>query len=264
MKYVYVDQPCGEPIWIRGFGFDPHPRKFNQLQGRDFYVIHYILSGSGEFNGSVVNANQLFIIRPGCPADYKTNRDDPWSYFWVCFNGEGIEKLLNRIGITDDRSVFDCSYLSNIQSSIAELMLHDGRSISNLLALSYFYRFIWYHEEQVNAPDKPIPEHIQRAVDYIHDNYFKQIRITDVSNFLGLDNQYLYNLFSRHMGVSPKEYLNRVRIDRACTLLLDSNASIGEIASAIGYPDGFTFSRFFRTRTGLSPTEYRNTPHKKK
>ena len=57
--------------------------------------------------------------------------------------------------------------------------------------------------------------------------------------------------------MTPKEYLLRLRLEKAKQLLLYSALSIKEIASTLDFFDQYHFSRFFRTRTGYSPTAYR-------
>lgn len=60
-------------------------------------------------------------------------------------------------------------------------------------------------------------------------------------------------------GMSPREYAMQVRLERARGLLLDEHVAVAEVARALGYRDAFLFSRQFKARFGLSPSEYRAT-----
>ena len=88
-------------------------------------------------------------------------------------------------------------------------------------------------------------------------NLGENIRIGELAGLLHVDRCYLRTLFCAEEGVSPKEYLMRLRLDRAKELLLDGKISVTEVGAEIGFGDVLAFSRFFRSRTGISPSEYR-------
>jgi transcriptional regulator GlxA family with amidase domain len=60
------------------------------------------------------------------------------------------------------------------------------------------------------------------------------------------------------LGVSPKQYIDEVRIDKAKRLLKETSLSITQIASSVGFPDVLSFSKFFSSKAKQSPTHYRN------
>jgi AraC-like DNA-binding protein len=59
------------------------------------------------------------------------------------------------------------------------------------------------------------------------------------------------------MGVSPKDYMLEYRMKKAVEFLADESLSIGNIAYSVGYKDPLTFSKMFKVKMGVSPTEYR-------
>ena len=83
--------------------------------------------------------------------------------------------------------------------------------------------------------------------------------MTSVADALGISDRYLYNLFIRHEGISPKQYINDLRIRSAKALLRDTEYSVTEIGESVGFGDVLTFSRFFSKFAGISPTAYRRT-----
>jgi AraC-like DNA-binding protein len=64
-------------------------------------------------------------------------------------------------------------------------------------------------------------------------------------------------VFAEAMGVSPVEYVLRLRLERAQQLLMSSSLAVNEIARRVGHADPFHFSRLFKQRFGVSPREYR-------
>ncbi|AEE95683.1 AraC family transcriptional regulator [Mahella australiensis] len=103
------------------------------------------------------------------------------------------------------------------------------------------------------------PAHIKRienAVDYINEHYDTPITIADLAECAGLSPTYFEAEFKRIMGCTPIEYINNLRIDRSIELLLAGNYTIGEIAEKVGFSDIFYFSRVFKNKKGVSPTNY--------
>ena len=93
----------------------------------------------------------------------------------------------------------------------------------------------------------------------MRNNFSKGITVEDTSEYLSIDRRYLYKLFKKYSGISPKQYLSNIKIARACDLLLNSDMSITDVAEKIGYTDSLQFSAFFKKQTGISPRKYRNT-----
>ena len=73
----------------------------------------------------------------------------------------------------------------------------------------------------------------------------------------GMEIHMLMRLFRKHLGVSPLEYRNRLRIEEAKRHLAHSTLSMKEIAERLGYRNALYFSTAFRKRTGVSPSLYR-------
>ena len=102
-------------------------------------------------------------------------------------------------------------------------------------------------------------ETIRPAVDFIHENYsFGKISIPCLATTCGISEVYLRKLFAETYGVSPVEYINRLRVDRAKELLsVDYHISSSEISALCGLSDYYYFCRLFKRATGLTPKEYR-------
>ena len=92
---------------------------------------------------------------------------------------------------------------------------------------------------------------------YITGHYNEKIKINEVAYEWGVNRCYLSSKFKRLTGYSPTEYLIRVRMEKAKSLLTKTNYSINYIASEVGYSDQLAFSRMFKRRFGESPRKYR-------
>ncbi len=82
-------------------------------------------------------------------------------------------------------------------------------------------------------------------------------RLEDLARAVSLDPDYLGKLFRRHAGVSPMDFLARIRAERAAALLAGSDLPVARVGAAVGWDDPTYFGRRFRALAGLTPSEYR-------
>ena len=92
---------------------------------------------------------------------------------------------------------------------------------------------------------------------YLKDHYAEPLSLNTLSQMAGYTPQYLSSLFSSDVGISIQEFLQRLRIEEACKLLLQAQLPTAEVAAAVGYQDTRHFSKLFRRFLGISPREYR-------
>jgi AraC-like DNA-binding protein len=90
-------------------------------------------------------------------------------------------------------------------------------------------------------------------------NLARHWNITILADEAGLSPSQLHRVFRLETGLSPMSWLRRERITAAKLLLVQPGLSVQRVAETVGYADPFHFSRDFRTLTGLSPRQFRNT-----
>jgi AraC-like DNA-binding protein len=84
---------------------------------------------------------------------------------------------------------------------------------------------------------------------------------TTVDQFVkgaGLSRAQFFRLFEASLGVSPKIYLNVMRMERALDAVMHGNTPLGELSERLGFPEPAHFTRFFRDHAGVAPREFRN------
>ncbi len=89
-----------------------------------------------------------------------------------------------------------------------------------------------------------------------HEGQWPETSIITLLETLGYSYPHVCRLFRSHFGVTPVEYLNARRLERAKVLLLNPRLTISEIAFAVGFRDAGYFSRKFRAQTGLPPGRF--------
>ena len=98
---------------------------------------------------------------------------------------------------------------------------------------------------------------IQRAAEFIKNNYSHSISLDDIAKSAAMSRSYLSNTFKAVIGMSPYNYLLRIRIDKAMKLLRDSDMTVIDISSACGFTSLTSFNKAFKALAGFTPTELR-------
>lgn len=98
---------------------------------------------------------------------------------------------------------------------------------------------------------------ISLAKDYLNDNLNIPLSLDQISQDIGISKYYLHRLFTEFNNVTPLVYLTAIRIQKAKSLLQDSNDSIFEIAIACGFDNTSYFSKVFKKHTSYSPSQFR-------
>ena len=93
---------------------------------------------------------------------------------------------------------------------------------------------------------------LQPAIEYISQNYSKNITNDILASISGMSTIYFRKLFTETMGVSPIAYVNQLRIEKAKEMLKSDYGTLTDIASSLGYANLYDFSRSFKKHTGFS------------
>jgi transcriptional regulator GlxA family with amidase domain len=96
------------------------------------------------------------------------------------------------------------------------------------------------------------------ALNYIKRNYMNQFSVESLADLCGLSPTHFRRVFNNAMGVSPLEYLNTIRITKACHLLRSTEDSILNISESVGFHSISSFNRYFDRLVSMSPREYRH------
>lgn len=102
--------------------------------------------------------------------------------------------------------------------------------------------------------------HIQQAMMYIEDHLNESISRSELAEIAGIHPDHFSRMFKKQTGVSPKEYITRLRMEKAKSLLAKSPASVMEVARRVGFEDPYHFSRRFKQVVGVAPSAYIASP----
>ena len=100
---------------------------------------------------------------------------------------------------------------------------------------------------------------LRKAERYIWEHYTRKISLEEISRASGLSAPYFSTIFKEEMGENLSSYINRLRVEKAATLLTETGRPLNEIAELCGFEDQSWFSKIFKNFTHISPGKYRET-----
>lgn len=243
---------------------------------RNHYLFHYILSGTGTLMADdskgvtqtySIKSMQGFMIFPNQITTYVADKQLPWEYVWLEFDGLRVKSLLDTIGLSLDKPVYHARN-KNLREDMANEMLYISRhkDESPFHLIGHLYLFLDYllrsaADEQLEHGSKLREFYIHEALTYIEHNFQNEITIEDIAGVCGLNRTYFGKIFKEALGKTPQEFLLNYRMLKAAELLKLTSLSIGDIGLAVGYANQMHFSRAFKNNYGISPREWRYQNH---
>lgn len=100
---------------------------------------------------------------------------------------------------------------------------------------------------------------VYKVIEYIKANYSRHMSLEEIADYTYMSKTYLSSLFKKETGYSIFEYMNRIRVDRSQSLLIDSKLSILEVAKMCGFEDQSYYTKVFKKIVGVTPRKYRES-----
>ncbi len=268
--------------------------EIKDLHRHQYIQINYVHMGSGYH---IINNNKIdickgdiFIIPPYIPHSIISNESDALEIFEFEFSTNFISF---NTGGESQESYMDFAYLEPFmvleedvkprfnldQSKQAEIecILNEVRTEYNeksagftLIAKALLLKLLVIvgraysgaikgtETEKVLNTYKKI---VSLSVEYINQNYDKNINLNDVAAAVNYSRSHFSFLFKTVMGQTFIEYLNRIRIEKATELLQSSNLSITDISYTVGFNTITNFNKNFKHYIGITPKAYKNRFH---
>ncbi|HHV60150.1 MAG TPA: AraC family transcriptional regulator [Clostridiaceae bacterium] len=112
-------------------------------------------------------------------------------------------------------------------------------------------------ENSIKGKSLKLKELIRIAVEFIYNNFEREISVKDMANYVFLSTGYFTRAFKEETGITPVSYLRKVRIERAKDLLAETDMKVAEIAQSVGFSNQQRFNETFRQQVKMTPLEYR-------
>mgnify|MGYP006269570029 CR=1 FL=1 len=269
------------------------------------YEVHYFLSGDGRFeNGGSryhLAPGELFLTPPGMIHAVETGElHRPVSYYAVLFSLEPANPLRTVLDTPEFIATFPRQVGSRhrvLFEGLTNRFAHASQARHNA-GVHMLQALLWDLTADTGRADSGDDRtvgrrtggkrggggvgrksgdggdggdaseyniHVDRAVQLFERHVAEPITVAAVARKLEISQAHLTRLFDRRFGISPLQYYRRLRMEVAASRLINSTASVKEIAWELGYSNPFHFSRSFKRFAEMSPVEYRrqyfrNTP----
>lgn len=240
---------------------------------RNHYLFHYVISGSGtlmadDSKGNTqtypVTSGQGFMIFPEQITTYYADKDEPWEYVWIEFDGLRVKTVLETAGLTIDAPIYKAK-TEYLRDEMMNEMLYitQNKDSSPFHLIGHLYLFLDYLARssstmKLTQGGKLRDFYVQEALSFIEHNFQNDITVETIAESCGLNRSYFGKIFKEAVGKSPQEFLLSYRMLKAAELLKLTSLPVRDVGIAVGYPNQLHFSRAFKNVYGSSPRDWRN------
>lgn len=240
---------------------------------RNHYLFHYVISGTGtlmadDSNGITqtyqVKSGQGFMLFPGQINTYVADKNLPWEYVWVEFDGLRAKGAVELASLSMNHPIYHARSKDLREKMLSEMMyLVEHKDMPPLHLIGHGYLFLdFLTRSAANVTSQKSGRvrdfYIKEALTYMEQNFQNDISVEDIAATCGLNRSYFGKIFKEALGKTPQEFLLNYRMIKASELLKLTGLSIGDISNAVGYANQLHFSRAFKNMYGMAPREWRN------
>lgn len=240
---------------------------------RNHYLFHYVISGTGTLMAQDkqgitqtyhIKSGEGFMIFPQQICTYTADRNIPWEYVWIEFDGLKVKEPLQIVGLSPDHPIYH-THSKDLRQKMLEEMLyivhHPDKSPLHLLGHGFlFFDYLTRSIAPLHLSQtgKMRDFYIKEALTFVEQNFQNDISVEDIAARCGLNRSYFGTIFRQATGQTPQEFLIQYRMIKATELLKMTQLSIQDIANAVGYSNPLHFSRAFKNVYGCSPRIWRS------
>lgn len=239
--------------------------------GMKGYIVNLTVQGRGQVvDGDTVfecAPGDLLLFPPDVPHLYGRAPDSPeWYHRWVYFRPRGFWanwlQWPTEGGRIGRLALADADLRQRIEGLFVDIDAthRGGKRTSQELAINLLEQLLLRcHEATPGFQTRPLDARVQAACQYIANNLAQELSLDAIALHVCLSPSRLAHVFREQMGVNIVRWREDQRIILAKHMLLSSGTPVSAIAGRVGYDDQLYFSRVFRKRVGVSPTEFRRS-----
>jgi AraC-like DNA-binding protein len=244
-----------------------HPPLFRLVaEGRvlqEFQIV-YITGGTGIFEaeGNEYQAvpGSMFLLSPGMKHKYKPVFETGWTEYWVGFKGGFFLTLLEEGYLSKEHIFFDMGLHNEIISVFNQIFyevrnqqpLYQLKACSGVLSLIAGMLAAERRRKQPNYYQKIV----EKAKCLMESNIYGAINVPFISEQIGVSTSRFNEIFKTYTSMTPYQYFIHIKIHKAESLL-EEDAPVKEVAFQLGFEDQYYFSRLFKLKTGIAPSEWK-------
>lgn len=268
-------QPLTSALLPCRIGFTPKAKgqKATRPDGDWAFTLLFCLDGEGvlrlEHGAHRMTGGTYALLRPFEFHEYEADEKNPWSYYWIHFNGTQAQQYYDALTECGKNTCAklgpNADFVQGFEKILA--IYRDGDAYKMLLRASaamhqllgdLFTLVCGLGEEQ-----ESVDARIERTMELMRNNPGMQVSIQELASLANMSHAYYSLQFRNRTGRSPRNFFNQVKIEKACEYLAGTNTKIANIARLVGCEDQFYFYRMFKRMTGKTPNAYRAAAKKR-
>jgi AraC-like DNA-binding protein len=246
----------------------PGGYQFDWRKGRVLheYQIVYISAGQGRLEmrrqSWRIGAGTVFLLHPGAWHRYRPDPATGWSEHWVGCDGTVVRGLVRQGFFSPRRPVQQVRDEDLLLGAFSAVMdaIQAGRPALQQVAAGatlYILALLYSALQPGQAGPQRVSRAIHEAMRQMADPAQDTGPLPGLARKLGVSYSWFRRTFAHHTGLSPHQYQLQLRIGRARTLLSETTLAVKEIAFRSGFESEPYFCRLFKSKTGVSPGEWR-------
>jgi AraC-like DNA-binding protein len=249
---------------------EDHPEKFvmTMEHGRilDEFQFLYISEGSGRlrsFEGEfMLRAGSLIVLLPGEKHRYAPVPETGWTEYWIGFTGTVPLRWLEKGNLERNITVYSILNQKEILIPFEEAVdfTRNRRRALRQFLISCVTRILaCICEDRCIKSDSPVYDIIEQSKSIFEESIYHPMDMDELTRILNINYQTLLDRFREKMGMTPYQYFLQLKINKAKELLREGTLSIKEISYKLSFDSPYYFSRLFKKKTGVSPSQWSNT-----
>ncbi len=239
------------------------------LHNHDFYEIECGCEGHAiqTLNGVAApfRSSDVFLLRPDDSHEIHADGDASLTFINIAFEASHLDFIYERYHLESIRAWqtapdwtplhrLSAKGLSTVRQGLFE-MLNDTR---NAFSLDRFlFNFFFLLENEAKSPYGECPEWLQQTLQRLHDPQWMRMGPRALEKISGYTLEYVSRVLKKCAGVTPRDALNRIRMEHAALCLNTTARDICQIARDCGFESASYFFRLFREHYGCTPLQYR-------
>ena len=259
-RYCFLPRNKDGDLNIVGYGYETFEKRqnFSPLHIINHYSIHYVIKGEGTLliqdKTYPLKKGAMFLCPKGVPMAYHTSKVNPYTYFWLNFQGNKAEEILLAFNLSKENPVIYPEQVEKIKNAFFDLVWENDKT-SEYLALSTLYKIAYLTQNDNTQLVTPAKLYCEKIIEFIKPNYKSiDLKISDIATYLHITPQYMSKIFKEERGESVVSYLISYRMNVARELLL-SGLTVSEASLESGYLDLSNFSKTYKRVFGFPPSE---------
>jgi AraC-like DNA-binding protein len=232
----------------------------------DEYTLMYITRGSGTFSskqtGTIpVQAGSIILLFPGIWHHYRPDPKTGWDEHWIGFKGPYADRLMRAL-FDPAKPVLPVGFhepLLSLFLNIEEMMGSQPDGWRHLVGAQTIEIIAQVHVLTQGRSDrsKNAENLIHQACCHLIDHMAETVDFKRLAKTLGVSYSTLRRLFKEQTGFAIAQYHLHLRMQKAEQLLHNTSIPVGKIAEQLGFESLYYFSRLYKQKQGVSPTESR-------